>query len=156
MDFIGKKIDGKFVAPAPIAEQARKYWDRIKEGSVVIKSLSVPHKDKSNKQLGAIWGLLLTTAVIELEDMGYDTSFIYNLPNPTGIAITKDDLCMYFYAACPIYNENGKQISLSKANIAEAAKFFDDVRNLMASQWGIIIPEPDPNWKEKQHENTDN
>ena len=149
MDFIGKKIDGKFVAPAPIAEQARRYWERIKDGSDVVKSLTVPRKAKSDKQLGAIWGLMMTTATSELDDMGYDTSLIYNLPDPTGIAIGKDDLCDFFYSACPIRDEQGRRITLSKANTAEAAKFFEDVRSWMATQWGIVIPDPDPNWKNK-------
>jgi len=147
MDFPGKKIDGKFVASAPIAEQARKYWERIPDGSLVVKSLTVPRKDKTNSQLGAIFGLMLATAISILDDRGYDTSFIYNTLRPTGVGIDKNLLKDYCYNVCPIYNESGERITLSRANTKEAAKFFDDVRNFMATQWSIIIPEPDPNWR---------
>lgn len=148
MDFYGTKQNGKLVYPPAIAEAKRKYWERIKEGATVRSSLVVPRADKTDAQLGAIWGLMLTQAALELEDRGFDTSFIYNLSEPTGIAISKDDLCRFFYNACPIYSD-GKKITLSKADIRQASEFFEDVRNYMASQWSINIPDPDPNWKEK-------
>lgn len=148
MDFYGTKVGDKLVHLPAIAEAKRKFWGRIKEGASVKSSLVVPRPDKTNSQLGAIWGLMLTQAALELENRGYDTSFIYNLSEPTGIAISKDDLCQYFYNACPLFNEEGQNITLSKADIQQASKFFDDVRNWMSSQWSIIIPEPDKNWKE--------
>lgn len=147
MDFPGKKINGVFVTPAPIAEQARKYWERIPDGTSVVKSITVPRGSKTENQLGAIFGLMLTQAEIILDDRGYDTSFLYNLPDPTGNAITKDALKIFFYNVCPIFNEDGVRITLSKANTKEAAKFFDDVRNYLATQWQIVVPEPDPNYK---------
>ena len=147
MDFPGIKKDGKFVCPPAIAEQHRKYWDRIKDGTLVIKSLVVPRKDKTQNQLGAIWGLMLTQAELILDERGYDSSFLYNLDTPTGVRISKDTLCTFFYNICPIYNEKGEYITLSKADTKEAAKFFDDVRNFMASQWSIILEDPNKEWK---------
>jgi len=146
VNFPGIKQNGKFQCPPAIAEQMRIYWARVPEGTRVIKSMKVPRANKSGEQLGAIWGLMIAQAVKALDDYGYDTSFLYNLPKPTGVGITSDDLCMYLYKACPIWSE-GKIITLSKASTSEAAKFFDDARNFIASQWGIHIPEPDPNWK---------
>lgn len=147
MDFYGEKINGQPVFPPAIAEQRHKAWDRIPEGGRFKSSLTVPRANKTNKQLGAIWGLIMAQAVIILDDRAFDTSFIYNLSKPTGIAIEKDDLCMFFYQACPIFNKAGVKITLSKAETDEAAKFFTDVRNFLASQWAIIIPDPNPNWK---------
>ena len=149
MKFFGIKQDGCLVHPSAIAEAKRKFWDRIKDGAEIESVITVKRGDKSQAQLGAIWGLMLAQAVIELEDRGYDTSFLYNLELPTGIGIKSEDLCRFFYNVCPIYNDEGKYITLSKTNTAEAAKFFDDVRNYMASQWSVIVPEPDPNWKDK-------
>ncbi len=154
MDFIGIKQDGKLFHPPAIAEQKRKHWDRIKEGAMVKSSLTVQRQDKSQNQLGAIWGLMMAQAVDELDSRGYDTSFILNIPKPTGIAIDKNALCLYFYNVCPIFRDAYKEgiwhgqsrITLSKADTKEAAKFFDDVRNFLASQWHIVVPEPDPNW----------
>ena len=149
MKFIGIKHDNELVHPPAIAEEKRKFWERIKEGTVVESSLTVKRADKTGKQLGSIWGLMLSQAAQELDDRGYDTSFLYNLPNPTGIPITKDDLCAYFYQACPIYNDDGERITLSKSNTVQAAKFFEDVRSWMSTQWQLYIAEPDPNWRQK-------
>ena len=149
MKFLGTKTNGKLVHPAAVDELKRRYWERVPEGSIVESTLTIKHKDKTTSQLGAIWGLMIAQAVEQLEDRGYDTSFIYNLPNPTGIVIDKDSLCHYFYQACPIRDEGGAIISLSKASTAQAANFFDDCRNFMASQWSIYIAEPNPNWKDE-------
>lgn len=153
MDFYGRKVGDKLVHPPAIAEEKRKFWGRIKEGASVKSSLVVPRPDKTNAQLGAIWGLMLSQAASELDDRGYDTSFIYNLPEPTGIAITKDDLCKFFYNACPIFNDDGL-ITLSKANIPQASKFFEDVRNWMSTQWQLTVPDPDIHWREKINKKT--
>jgi len=147
MDFLGKKENGTLVHPPAIAEQKRRHWESIKEGAVVKSSISVSRASKSQSQLGAIWGLMLAEAVIQLDDLGYDTSFIYNLSKPTGIKIGKEDLCHFFYQACPIHNEEGQRITLSKSNTKEASKFLDDSRNYMSSQWGLIIENPNPGWK---------
>jgi len=147
VDFYGTKIKGKPVYPPAISEQRRKAWDKVKEGGRFKSSLTVPRGSKSQSQLGAIWGLMMTQACAELDDRGYDTSFIYNLPDPTGIAIDQETLCGYLYEACPIRNEMGHKITLSKADTIQAAKFFEDVRAFLASQWSIVIPDPNPNWK---------
>ncbi len=149
MDFIGTKIKGELVHPPAIREQKRKYWERVPEGAVVMSSITMKRRSKSQEQLGAIWGLMMAQAKIELDDRGYDTSFLLNTPNPTGIPIDERLLCDYFYNVCPIFNEEGQRITLSKSNTKEAAKFFDDVRNFLASQWSIVVAEPDPNWRNK-------
>ena len=152
MDFIGTKIDGKPVFPAPVAELRRKAWDRIKEGGTFKSSLTVPREKRSKNQLGAQWGLAIATAVLAFEDLGWDTSILLNTPKPTGIAIDSKQLCNYLYNVCPTFNQAGKHITLSDMDTKEAAKFFEDTRNFMASQWNIVIPEPDPNWKERSND----
>jgi len=150
MKFIGTKRDGKLVYPPVIAEKKRRYWERVPDGAVVESSLKQPRKNKSHDQVEMIWGLLMGKAVIELDDRGYDTSFLYNLPDPTGIKIEEEDLCRFFYQVCPIYNEDGQRITLSKTDTKQASDFFEKVRSWMASQWQIDIPDPDPNWKAKK------
>lgn len=150
MKFIGIKQGDKLVHPPAIEAEKQRFWKGIKEGAIVESSLTVKRADKTENQLGAIWGLMLAQACDILDDRGYDTSFIYNLPLPTGIKISKDLLCSFFYNACPIFSYEGKVITLSKTSTTEASKFFEDVRAWMASQWSIVIENPDKQWKEKE------
>lgn len=149
MDFYGTKLNGKPYYSPVMAEKRRKRWDEIKEGGHFKSSLTVPRADKSESQLGMIWGLLMAKAVSKLADRGEDTSLILGIDKPTGVGISERALCYYFYSACPIFNEAGERITLRDSNTEEASKFFSDVRNYMASQpkWGINIPDPNPNWQ---------
>lgn len=149
MKAIGIKKGNGAVYPPLIKESRGKKWADIKDGTEIWTDFGVVRQLRSSEQLGAIFGLMLTRAVVILTDRGEDTSLIYNLAKPTGVAISVNNLKDYFYAATPMYNEQGIKIRLSKANTKEAAKFFDDVRNYLASQWSITIPEPDKNWREK-------
>jgi hypothetical protein len=152
MKSVGKIKDGVLYFP-PAVNQARKdFIARHKDDTIMEETLSVPRASKSQSQLGAIWGLALATVVSELDDRGYDTSFILKLPDPTqttGIAIKPEMLCDYMYQVCPMYNEEGARITLSKSNTKEAAKFFDDCRNFWAAQWQIYVPDPNPNWRDE-------
>lgn len=152
MKILGVKQNGKFVADPSANSQAKHWWEAIKDGTPILKSLEVYRSPKTDKQLGAIFGLMLAKAKCELDHRGIDTSFIFKLENPTGIDICIEDLKQYFYTTCPIYNEEGIRITLSKSNTKEAARFFDDVRAWLASQWSIVVPEPDPDWKDKNNE----
>jgi len=105
-------------------------------------------KDKSQDQLGAIFGLALNTIKAEFDDRGWDTSYLLKIDLPTGNEITIDFLKEYFYATCGVYNEKGL-VRLSKSNTKQAAQFFENIRNFASSQWGIYIPEPNPNWRNK-------
>lgn len=147
MDFHAKKVDGKKTMAPAIAEMARRHWNSIKEGEEFTLSLTKIRAGKSQKQLGAIWGLMIAKAVLEFDEKAMDTSYLYGLSVPTGVPIKNGPLCDYLYSMCPIYTEINKRITLSKANTEEAAKFFDECRNHLASQFGIVIPDPNPNWR---------
>ena len=147
MKFFGTKKDGKLVYPPAIEEKKRRYWKKVPEGALVESSLTVKHRDKTKSQLGMIWGLMMAKAVIMLHDAAIDTSYIYKLKNPTGNPIKERALCDYLYEVCPIYTEDDKRITLSNADTKQASQFFEEARNHLASEFGIDIPDPNPNWK---------
>ena len=147
MDFYGTKQNDKAVYPPVIAEQRRKQWAKIPEGAIFKSSLVVPRNPKTYQQIKAHWGMVIGMTIEELDSRGYDTSFLYNLPTPTGIAIKGAQLQQFLYAACPTYAEDGRELTLSKMDTMEASDFFDRCRSFLASQWSIVIPEPDKDWK---------
>lgn len=110
-------------------------------------------KSKSQEQLGAHFGLMIQEAIAKANDDGMDTStFLKELVKddiPSGVGLTKDFLKEIFYALCPIYDDEGRRVTLSKASTLQASKHFNDCRNLLAGH-GIFIDEPNPRWKEKE------
>jgi hypothetical protein len=147
MKFTGILQSGELDFPLPIKEERRKFLSRLKDGDLVDESLTIFREPKTKNQLGAHFGLMLSMAVQELDDRGYDTSFILKIDKPTGIGISIDLLKEYFYNVCPMFNDNGERIGLSKANTQQASKHFEDCRNFLASQWNINVPEPSKDWR---------
>jgi len=109
-------------------------------------------KPKSKNQLGAHFGLMIASAIEQANDMGMDTSsFLREMVKddlPTGVGLTANFLKEIFYFLCPMYDEDGKRVTLSRANTVQASKHLKDCCNLLASR-GIYIPEPDPEWRNK-------
>jgi len=147
MEFFAKKENGTIVLPAIQNHLMNNFIKSIKDGKDVIYSIKVAHKPKSNKQIKAYWGLAMRHACAELSDRGWDTSTLLNTNKPTGIEIGPELLYEFLCNVCPVFNESGKRLTLSKMDTKQAAEFFDNCRNYMASQWSIAIPEPNPNWR---------
>lgn len=109
-------------------------------------------KSKTQKQLGAHFGLMIATAIEQANDMGLDTSsFLKEMCKqdlPSGIGLTADFLKEIFYCLCPMYR-NGKRITLSKASTLEASKHLEDCMKLLAAH-GIYVDPPNPNWRNKK------
>lgn len=148
MKFLGTKKDGLLVHPLAIKEKKRRYWKKVPEGAIVESSLTVKRRDKTQSQLGMIWGLMMAKAVIMLHDAAIDTSYLYKLDKPTGNPIKERPLCDYLYEVCPIINEDGEKITLRYADTKQASEFFEEARNQLASEFGVNIPDPNKMWKE--------
>ena len=144
--------DGDMVVSGHQVELRRQWLSGQKDGTVVRETLAKQTLPKTHQQCKAHFGLALAMIVESFNDNGWDASMLLNLPEPTGIGITKDMLQVFFYALFPVFNE-GRQTTLSKMNTAEASKFFDQIRNFASSQWQIAIPEPDKNWADKKSSN---
>jgi hypothetical protein len=146
LTIIGIIRDGDIEVSGHQAELRRQWILGQKEGAVIRETLEKQALPKTHQQCKAHFGLALATIVTEFDDNGWDASMLLNLPTPTGVGITKDMLQVFFYALFPVFNE-GKQVTLSKMNTAQASKFFDNIRNFASSQWQIVIPEPNSEWR---------
>jgi len=151
MEFYATKVNGKLEMPAIQRHFREKFIESIPDGKEVVETVKIVRKSKTKNQLGAHWGLAMRQATTELEDRGYDTSFLLNIDKPTGIGIDEKLLCEYMYNVCPLFNDSGKRITLSHKDCDTkiASKFFNDCRDFMASQWAIVIADPDPNWNKE-------
>jgi len=143
-------VQGHKLVYSTIQQSLRaRYFAGLKDGVLIKETLVKDSCPKSHQQIKAIFGLIIAKVLQEFEDRGWDSSTILNIELPTGIPISKELLKEFFYVVCPIYNDEGKKITLSKASIEQAMKFIDETRNWSAIQWRIYIPDPDPNWRTK-------
>jgi hypothetical protein len=152
MNFTGTIIDKELVFAGQQAELRKRYVSSMKDGAVIRESLTKETLPKTHQQCKAHFGLALAMIVESFNDNGWDASMLLKLDTPTGVGINKDLLQCFFYALFPVYDDDHKQITLSKMSTMQASAFFEQIRNFASSQWSIVIPEPDKNWANKQHE----
>ena len=132
------------------------YLTSIKDDTRIVETITRDTKPKTHAQVKTIFGLAIAQIVDEFESRGWDSSMLLNMPKPTGVEVSKGLLKEFLYAVCPIYDDNDKLITLSKADTRQAAFFFDDIRNHAASQWEIYIQDPNKLWKEKENNKEEN
>lgn len=147
MKFFGAIHNGEPVFTQTQRLLRQQYLEKLKDGTPIVEELVRYHKPKSLEQLGAWWGLFSKIILSEFDINGWDTSLLLRLDKPTGIGITAELLKEYMYSVCPIFDDSGKRIGMSKADTKQMAKFFDDCRNFSASQWSICVPEPRRDWR---------
>ena len=152
LELHGQSVGGELVLTLPQLE-LRKQFLVSTEGKPVTEILKKTVKSKTNKQVKTHFGLLIKTVIIKANDEGIDTSKFLKLITqddlPSGIGLTTDFLHQLFLNVCPVYDDDGKKVTLSKMNTGQASKWFEECRNLLASR-GVYIPDPDPHWKDKK------
>ena len=150
MKFYLEVNHGVLTLPSSQKMLRQHYLTSMKDGTRVIETITRDTKPKTHAQVKTIFGLAIAQIVADFESRGWDSSMLLNLEKPTGVPVSAGLLKEFLYAVCPIYEDNDKLITLSKADTRQAAKFFDEIRNFAASQWSLYIPEPNPDWKEEQ------
>ena len=141
--------EGQLWLPRMLSEQRRNWLLSLTTKDRVTETLVVQKEGKSWNQVKMIFGLVLATIVRHFDEFGWDTSVLFKLPEPTGIPVDENNLREYLYAACPLYDEDGKAIRLSEttAYTDNVAKWVDNIMVFAATQWHCYIPNPDPNWR---------
>ena len=134
------------------------FFKKCKEGQRVCGEFKIERKSKSWSQVKCHWGLMVLTIKESFDDRGIDTSYLLKgVDKPTGNAVSKDLIHDYLYSVCPMYAEDGERITMSdeRCTTVVAMKWFDECRNYVASSWGIHIPDPRPDWRNNEHNRTD-
>ena len=149
MEFHGEIQRGELTLSPKQSESRQQWLAGLKDGTKIKEILVREVRDGTYKQIQTIFGLVIAYIVEGFNDLGWDSSYLLKTDLPTGIPVTKGLLKEYFYVVCPIEDDEGNRITLSQANVLQRMKFIDDTRNYAASQWGMDIPDPDPNWLRK-------
>lgn len=146
LELPGQSTGGELVLTLMQLDSRKRYLVSM-EGKPVTEILKKTIKSKSNKQVRTHFGLLLKTVIVKANSEGIDTSEFLKLivrdDLPTGVGLTNDFLHQLFLNVCPVYDEDGRKVTLSKMNTEQASKWFDECRNLLSSR-GIYVDDPDP------------
>lgn len=152
MEFHGTIQNGQIQLPDVQSELKSRFLSSLKDGQLIKLTIVKSDTSKTHQQIKAIFGLAMARVCDEFEDRGWDASVLLGNVIPTGTKVSKNLLKEYFYMVCPICDDSGNKVTLSQASIPQAAKFFEDIRAWSASQWQVDIPNPDPNWYEKEQD----
>ena len=151
LTYFAQKLDGQ-QPELETPDEIQEFWENAPAGRYTVQ-ISKPRKAKTKKQLGTIFGLMMESVIAQANDLGIDTSYFlqYLVKDdlPKGQGLTKDFIHELMYVVCPTTDDEGKRVTLSKMNTKQAAELFEGFRNLMAPL-GIVVPDPDPEWKEKE------
>ena len=147
----GTPKDGQLWLPRGLVAPRRR-WLFEQEGHPVSEEIKVITQSKSQAQLGAIFGLIIATLLHEFDERAMDTSDLLGSDVPSGTPIWEGFLRYYLYAVCPLVSDKGERITLSHkdAETANVSVWMKMVCDWSLSKWGIFIPEPDKNWKDKE------
>lgn len=107
---------------------------------------------KTPKQCAVIFALMIKETILQADEKGIGVEglmkYLLTQDLPKGVGLSTDYLHALMYLICPTFNDEGKQVTLSKMNTVEANSLFERYRNIMAPL-GVVIDDPDPNWKNK-------
>ena len=135
---IGIAKNGRYILQ-PNNEKLLTLWLNDCEGSFVRATWQKVGKSKTTKQLGVHFGLAVEMIRQAMIDNGWDICHV--APN-------KEMVHEILLKSCGGVGELGATKRLSEMTTVEASKFFENIRAWAATQLGIDIPNPAPNWKD--------
>lgn len=153
LTYFTQKLDGK-KPKIENPDEVLAFWQEAPPGRYR-HDISRPRKAKSEKQLGAIFGLAIDRIIVAFNDAGWDTSYLLNLDKPTGNPVSTGLMKEYLYGVCGIRDDEGRLVRLSKMNTLQANEFLESICRFAVTQWNIYIPEPDKNYKKNLTDDKD-
>ena len=118
------------------------WWANIKDGAMIKAEYKIFRPKGTTKQAGAHFGLVVKMVRERMEELGWDICGI--LPN-------KDMIHEILKKCCGGVGDNGETMGFSEMDTEQRSKFFENCRTWAATQLNLNIPDPDPNWKDKDN-----
>ena len=116
------------------------YLKNLKEGKKMIEEIKEDRETKSQKQCGAIFGVLVPAIQVRMTDMGLGIC---------GVAPSQNRVKEILYECCGGVGEHGENLTLSKMNVVHATKFMENIYHFCTNQLdGFQAPILDPNWRD--------
>ncbi len=130
-------------------DEYNEFWAQAPPGRYSFE-INKERPPKTPKQCAVIFALMIRETIIQANDkaIGIDDLLVHLIDGriPKGQMLTVDFLHELMYVICPTTDKDGRRITLSKMNTLQASELFERYRNIMAPL-GIVIDDPDPNWR---------
>jgi hypothetical protein len=127
---------------SPIQTELKtRYLVTLKDGVRVKMILTRESRTKTNQQVRVMFGLAVEMIRQRLIDMRVDVC---------GIPPNKEMVYEIIKRACFGVGDMGETIGLSEMSTTQAWQAFDNVRTWSATQLQLVIPDPNPNWKDEK------
>lgn len=140
-EFHGIIQNGIMTLPVVQAGLRKQYLTSLKNDSKVKEVLTKEGRTKTHQQVRTHFGLVVEIIRQRLEDMGIDVC---------GVACNKEMVHDILKKACGGVGDMGETLGLSEMTTTQASKFFDNCRTWCSTQLSLVIPDPDPLWREKK------
>ena len=134
----GRTIDGEPALTGLTWRQLQEHCSQLERFSIEVTNT----KHKTQKQLGAYFGLVFAVIIAEFNRLGWDAAHLYGLPESTGVGVTVDMLQQYFYALLPVFKEDGTRKTMRDYTTTEMKTRYEQIEAWAAAQWQIYIPPP--------------
>jgi hypothetical protein len=140
MEYQGHILHGKLALPDHIRALRGKYLESLPEGTAVVETIQRIGTPKTHQQVKAFFGMIVASAAERFNDIGIDVM---------GVPLSRDMVKELMYHYCGGVGDHGESVRLSKMTTIQASTFFNNCRDWLAT-FGVVVPNPDPQWREKQ------
>lgn len=141
LTFHGTIRNSRLVIPVEQLRLREQFLSSMKDGARVIETLRREGRPKTVQQVRAHFGLAVQMVRDRMIEFGYA---IYN------VAPSREMVHEILKLACGGVGDGGESLGLSQMTTSQASKFFENVRDWAATELHLIIPDPDPNWRDKK------
>lgn len=139
LETIGVAKNGKYVLP-PNEEELHTNWLIDCDGKFVRARWSRVGKPKTAKQLKTHFGLAVAKVRQAMIDQGETIC---------GVMPNKKMIHEILSMSCGGVGPLGESKRLSQMTSDEAFHFFENIRDWVARELHVVIPDPDPDWRTK-------
>jgi len=141
MEFYGRIQKGVITRSETVNRLRTQFLNSLKDGTGVRETITRVKPHKTYQQVKVHFGLVVEMIRQRLIEMGVDVC---------SIAPNKEMVHDILKQACGGVGDMGEVLGLSQMTIEQASKFFENCRTWAATQLSLDIPDPNPNWRDKE------
>ena len=142
LETTGIQKDGRYILP-PMQQELHARWMADCGTSFIRARWTKVGTSKTEKQVKTHFGLAVERVRQAMIEKGYGIC---------GVPPNKDMVHDILSKACGGVGPLGEHVRLSEMTSEECCRYFENIKDWVSNELHIVIPEPDPNWKENKND----